>query len=134
AADLIPLIPAHSPADSGGHAMTRPPQPRRLELPASLRHKLLAFRRRVWAVKLAEAICGAAFGVLVAYLATFLLDRVWDTPAGVRLGIFAAAAVACALVPLARHRGVWRQRRPDQLARLRGRTHANFGDELLGVI
>src|SRR4051812_40454982 len=48
---------------------------RRLELPQSLRLKLLAFRRRAWAVKLAEAACGAAFGVLTTYLVTFALDR-----------------------------------------------------------
>ena len=86
---------------------------RRLELPDSLRTQLLTYRRRVWLVKLLEAGCGAAFGVLVAYLITYVLDRNYDTPAGVRLGIFAAAVAGCALVPFAFHRWVWRQRRPD---------------------
>src|SRR3954447_11116879 len=95
---------------------------------------MLAFRRRVWAVKLMEAGCGAAFGVLVAYLVTFLLDRVWDTPANVRLGIFMSALVSCALVPLALHRWIWRQRRLEQLARLLSRTHPSIGDQLLGII
>ena len=81
-------------------------QKRRLALPESLRAQMFAFRRRVWTVKLIEAGCGAAFGVLVAYLVTFLLDRVWETPADVRLGIFLAAMVGCALVPLALHRWV----------------------------
>ena len=58
---------------------------RRLELPESLREQMFAFRRRVWAIKLTEAACGAAFGVLVAYLVTFVLDRFWDTPADLRL-------------------------------------------------
>src|SRR5438045_849228 len=110
------------------------PHQRRLELPESLRNQLFAFRRRVWAIKLAEAGCGAAFGVLTAYLLTFLLDRVWDTPAGVRLGIFAAAVAACALVPLALHRWLWRRRRLEQLARLLSRTHPSIGDQLLGII
>src|SRR5919201_824474 len=66
-------------------------QQRRLELPESLRAQMFAFRRRVWTIKLIEAGCGAAFGVLVAYLVTFLLDRVWETPADVRVGIFLAA-------------------------------------------
>src|SRR5581483_9702474 len=96
--------------------------------------QLLAFRRRVWAVKLIEAACGAAFGVLNAYLVTFALDRFWDTPADVRLGIFAVAAVSCALVPLALHRWVWRRRRLEQLARLLSWTHPRIGDQLLGVI
>src|SRR4051794_8128306 len=109
-------------------------QQRRLELPASLQEQMCAFRRRVWVVKSIEAAAGAAFGVLVAYLATFLLDRFFDTLAGVRLGIFAAAALGCALVPLALHRWIWRQRRLEQLARLLSRTHPRIGDQLLGVI
>src|SRR5437868_6826883 len=107
---------------------------RRLELPDSLRLKMLAFRGRVWGIKLVEAACGAAFGVLAAYLVTFVLDRLWDTPAAVRFGIFAAAAAACALVPAALYRWLWRQRRPEQLARLLGRTYPSTGDQLLGII
>jgi hypothetical protein len=107
---------------------------RRLELPESLRTQMFAFRRRVWIVKLVEAGCGAAFGVLVAYLATFLLDRVWDTPADVRAGIFALALVSCTLIPLALHRWIWRQRQLEQLARLLSRTHPSIGDQLLGII
>ncbi len=106
----------------------------RLELPESLRAQLFEFRRRVWLIKLVEASCGAAFGVLAGFLATFALDRVWDTPAGVRIGIFVAALLGCALVPLALHRWVWRQRRLEQLARLLSRTHPSIGDQLLGII
>src|SRR5207247_10062269 len=105
-----------------------------LELPQSLREQMFAFRRRVWVIKLTEAACGAAFGVLLAYLATFLLDRFWDTPADVRFGVFALAVAVCALVPLALHRWVWRHRRLEQLARLLGRTHPSIGDQLLGII
>src|SRR2546421_11823505 len=107
---------------------------RRLALPESLRTQMFAFRRRVWAIKLMEAGCGAAFGVLAAYLVTFLLDRVWDTPADVRLGIFAVAMAGCALVPVALHRWIWRHRRLEQLARLLSRRHPSIGDQLLGII
>jgi hypothetical protein len=109
-------------------------QQRQLELPESLRAQMFEFRRRVWIVKLIEAGCGAAFGVLAAFLAIFVLDRMWDTPAGVRIGIFAAALLACAVVPLALHRWVWRQRRLEQLARLLTRKHPSIGDQLLGII
>jgi hypothetical protein len=95
---------------------------------------MFEFRRRVWAIKLIEAGCGAAFGVLVAYLVTFILDRVWDTPVGVRTGIFASALVGCAIVPVALHRWIWRQRRLEQLARLLSRTYPSIGDQLLGII
>jgi hypothetical protein len=111
-----------------------PPPARRLELPESLRAKMLAYRQRVWFVKLAEAGCGAAFGVLAAYLVTFTLDRLWDTPAGLRFVIFWVAVGACTLVPLALHKWIWRQRRLEQLARLLSRTYPSIGDQLLGII
>src|SRR5262245_25290733 len=107
---------------------------RRLELPQSLRTKMFAFRRRVCAIKLIEAACGAALGVLIAYLVTFILDRVWDTPPLVRLAIFGLALLACAIVPVALHRWIWRQRRLEQLARLLSRTYPSIGDQLLGII
>jgi hypothetical protein len=106
----------------------------RLELPTSLRDKLFAFRRRVWAIKLIEAAGCAIFGVLAAYLATFVLDRLWDTPSSVRYTVFFAALAACTIVPMVVYRWVWRQRRLDQLARLLSRTHASIGDQLLGII
>ena len=105
-----------------------------LELPESLQTQLHAFRTRVWKIKTIEALCGAAVGILVAFLATFVLDRLFDTPAGLRLGIFVAAMVGCAMVPLALHRWVWGHRRLEQLARLLSRKHPSVGDQLLGII
>lgn len=105
-----------------------------LELPQSLRTQMFEFRRRVWFIKLIEVCCGAALGVLLGFLATFLLDRIWDTPVSVRLSILAAAVVACAMIPLAIHRWVWRNRRLEQLARLLTKTHPSIGDQLLGII
>jgi len=109
-------------------------QHHRLELPESLRTQLFGFRRRVWLIKLAEVCCGALFGVLLGFLATFLLDRLFDTPAWIRLGILAGAMLACAMIPLALHHWVGSHRKLDQLARLLTRTHPGVGDQLLGVI
>ena len=50
--------------------------PDRLQLPDSLQAQLHEFRRRVWTIKTVEAVAAAAFGVLVAYLLLFCLDRV----------------------------------------------------------
>lgn len=105
-----------------------------LELPESLQTQLHAFRARVWKIKTIEAVCGAAFGIFLAFLATFALDRLLDTPAGLRLGIFVAAMVGCAMVPLSLHRWVWGHRRLEQLARLLSRKHPSVGDQLLGII
>lgn len=106
----------------------------RLQLPESLSVQLLDFRRRVWTIKLVEAVSAAFFGLLAALLAMFLVDRVWETPAWVRAFLFVVAWVGVALLPFSLHRWVWRNRRFDQLARLLSRRQPAVGDQLLGVI
>jgi hypothetical protein len=108
--------------------------PDRLQLPDTLQAQMHEFRRRVWMIKTVEAVAAAAFGVLVAYLVLFCLDRAWDTPGWLRLGLFVTAAAACANIPWALHRWVWRHRRLEQLARLLSRQHPRVGDQLLGII
>ena len=90
-----------------------------LALPEGLRRQLDAFRRTVWTIKAIEAFCGALFGVLVAWLVLFLLDRVSDTPAAVRWMLFAAAVASCAAIPVAFHRWIWSQRGHGSLAERR---------------
>jgi len=108
--------------------------PDRLRLPESLQAQMHEFRRRVWTIKMVEAVAAAGFGILVAYLLVFFLDRAIDTPGWLRFALFATAAVACANIPWALHRWVWRHRRLEQLARLLARRHPRVGDQLLGII
>ncbi len=105
-----------------------------LRLPDSLCAQLDGYRRRVWAIKTVEALCAAAFGLFVASLLMFALDRFWDTPASARTALFVAALAGCTYAVFALHRWVWQRRKPDQLARLLTRTHPRLGDQLLGVI
>jgi hypothetical protein len=105
-----------------------------LQLPDSLQSQLLGFRRRVWTIKAIEAVCGAIFGVTLAYLSLFLLDRLFDSPLWVRSTIFLVAVGSCALVPIYLHRWIWRHRRLEQLARLLSRRHPSIGDQMLGII
>jgi hypothetical protein len=105
-----------------------------LRLPDTLQAQLHGFRRRVWTIKMVEAACMAAFGIVAAFLLMFALDRVWDTPGWPRLALFAAAVLGLAAVPLALHRWVWKNRRLEQLARLLTRKHPHIGDQLLGII
>lgn len=105
-----------------------------LVLPETLQLQLHQFRQRVWMIKSIEAACGALFGVFVSYLAVFALDRVIDTPASVRIGIFLVAVAGCAFVPVYLHRWIWCHRRFEQLARLVSRKLPLVGDQLLGII
>src|SRR5436190_16865087 len=105
-----------------------------LQLPTSLEAQLLEFRRRVWIVKSIEAAGAAVFGVVLGYLAIYVLDRMVDTPAALRLAIFLLAMLGCAVLPLYFHRWIWRQRTLDQLARLISRRYPSIGDQMLGVI
>lgn len=105
-----------------------------LALPDELRRQLADFRRTVWVIKAIEAFCGALFGVLVAWLVLFLLDRFSDTPAAVRWTLFAAAVASCAAIPVAFHRWIWSHRGLDSLARLIARRFPSLGDQLLGIV
>jgi hypothetical protein len=100
-----------------------------------LEAKLRDFRRRVWAVKLAEGLLAAFFGIALSYLLVFALDRVWETPAWVRLAILIlGSATLCLGLPLQWHTWVWRQRRLEDAARLLRRTFPQLGDQLLGIV
>ena len=105
-----------------------------LRIPAPLTEQLGEFRRRVWTIKLAEAVAVAAASVLAAYLAVFALDRLFDTPRWLRAGVGIAALVGCLVVPWFVHRWVWSFRRLEQLARLLGRKMPGIGDQLLGIL
>ena len=106
----------------------------RLQIPESLRAQLGDFRRRVRAIKLAEAGATAAFVVALAFLALFAIDRALDTPAWGRAALFIAVSLGLAMVPLAAYRWVWGSRTPEQLTRILGRTQPRVGDHLLGVL
>lgn len=105
----------------------------RLQLPETLRGQLHDFRRHVWTIKLVEATAAALFALFVAFLCVFALDRLWDTPAPIRVAVLTLVLCGAALIPWCVHRWIWRQRKPDQLARLLGRKML-LGDHLLGII
>ncbi|MGA3170414.1 MAG: hypothetical protein ABSE62_05320 [Chthoniobacteraceae bacterium] len=97
--------------------------------------RLADFRRRVWAVKLAEGLFAAIFGLAISYLLVFALDRVWETPGWLRLMILlAGAGTLFAGLPMKWHTWVWRQRRLEDAARLLRRTFPQLGDQLLGIV
>lgn len=107
----------------------------RLELPARLRGKLLAFQRRLWAVKLAEGALAGLLGLLVSYLLVFSLDRLFDASSWLRMAVLAGGLAALVLyLPWMVRRWVWTSRRLRDVARMLSATQRHVGDNLLGII
>ncbi|QDV75416.1 hypothetical protein [Botrimarina mediterranea] len=106
----------------------------KLHVPESLRVQLRGYRRRVWAIKVTEAVAICLFSIGIAYATVFVLDRLFDTPRPVRTLALVAAMLGCAVFPWFLHRWVWRRRTPSQLARLVAQRMPRLGDQLLGVI
>ena len=112
-----------------------PHHPHQAPIPESLRKQLDAYRRTLWRIKVTEAILAGLFGLLVSYLVVFGLDRLWTSPAMVRLAILlGGAAMFAVFAPYWLHRWVFGHRREDQLARLIARRFPGLGDRLLGVV
>ncbi len=110
-------------------------QEERAPLPESLKKQLGSFRAHLWRVKVAEALLAGLFGLLFSYLVVFGLDRVWNTPAPVRLSILLGGTSLFVLfAPYWIHRWVFGHRREAQLARLIARKFPRLGDRLLGVV
>lgn len=111
------------------------PPATKVVIPEALRVQLDDFRRHLWRVKILEAIAAGFIGLLVSFLLVYGLDRVWQTPGWVRLGILlGGVSLFGVFAPYWLHRWVWRQRREEQLARLIARRYPGLGDRLLGVI
>lgn len=104
-------------------------------IPEALQLQLDSFRRHLWRVKIMEAVAAGFIGLLVSFLLVYVLDRFWQTPGWVRLGILiAGVSLFAVFVPYWLHRWVWKQRREVQLARLISKRYPGLGDRLLGVI
>jgi hypothetical protein len=104
-------------------------------IPESLRVQLAEFRRHLWRIKVMEAVIAGVIGLVFSFLLVYGLDRIWQTPGLVRLGILiGGTSLFAVFAPLWIHRWVWRHRRENQLAHLIARRFPGLGDRLLGVI
>jgi len=129
----IPQVQKHPAHPSAAMPSAHPPET--VRLPASLRIQLAAFRAHLWRIKVIEAVAAGFIGLLVSFLLVYGLDRIWPTPAWLRLLLLLSGVAAFAgFAPYWLHKWVWRQRREAQLARLIARKFPGLGDRLLGVI
>ena len=107
----------------------------RAPIPDGLQRQLQAFRRRLWQIKITEAILAGCCGLIISFLLVFLLDRFFETPATLRLVILLAGTSLFAIfAPYWIHRWVYRHRREHQLARLISLRFPKLGDRLLGAV
>jgi hypothetical protein len=107
----------------------------RVPIPDSLKAQLATFRRRLWRLKLMEAMAAGVVGLLFSFLLVLGLDRIWATPGWLRLLILGGGVSLFAIfAPYCLRHWVWGQRRDSQLARLIAKKYPGLGDRLLGVI
>ena len=105
-----------------------------IRLTGALQSQLLDYRKRVWITKIAEAVAVALCCLLIAWIAVFAFDRLFDTPSWMRGGTLALVIAGLALIPAGLYRWVYRRRTLPQVARLICRKLPGVGDRLLGVI
>ena len=104
-------------------------------IPENLRRQLDDFKKRLWQIKIAEAVLAGFFGLLFSFLLVFGLDRFVETPTSVRLLILLGGVSLFAIfAPYWIHRWVYGHRRENQLARLIARRFPKLGDRLLGAV
>ncbi|MEJ6780730.1 MAG: hypothetical protein QNK86_14780 [Akkermansiaceae bacterium] len=109
--------------------------PHQAPIPEGLRNQLEQFKKRLWQVKIAEAVLAGFFGLLFSFLLVFGLDRFMETPNTVRLVILlVGVSLFVVFAPYWIHRWVYGHRRENQLARLISRRLPKLGDRLLGAV
>ena len=117
-----------------GPSTTRGAVGRDLVIPPSLQQQLIAFRNRVWTIKMVEAIAIVMIVFGLAFLAVYAVDRLGGMNASGRAVALGVAVLTTAIVPWVLYRWVWRHRGLEPTAQLLGKRLPAVGDQLLGVI
>ena len=107
----------------------------KIKIPPRMKAALEQYQKRVWAIKLAEGVLAALFGILISYIIVFCLDRVFDTPTLLRVLILVIGMVGMVfLLPMKYYNWVWRHRQLEGVARLLQQKFPRFGDHVLGIV
>lgn len=106
-----------------------------LSLPPALRSQLRGLRRKLWRTRFFQWACLTLAGVLFAFVAVWLSDRFWETPAPARFGLILIVS-AVALANLCWLAGQWgcRFRNWHALGRLVRAWNRRTGDRLLAAL
>ncbi len=121
--------------------MRRPTEKRTFEkrtfesLPQGLQRQFRSLRQRLWQVESVMAVSAALTGLLLSYWLVFLLDRLMDTPAWLRVGLLGfGGVVVLGGVLFWLMRWLVRPWRLTQLARQVQNRFRRLGDRLLSIV
>lgn len=104
-------------------------------IPEELQKQLAEFQKRLWRVKVTEAVLAGIFGLIISFLVVFLLERIFPIPPLARFSILiAGTSLSAVFAPLMVRRWVFGHRREDQLAKLISKKFPKLGDRLLGIV
>src|SRR5271154_7196466 len=104
-------------------------------LPEALRQQFAQVEHRLWRVESTVTICCVVGGLMASLLGLFVSDRLWDTPAWLRLTLLLCGLATAALAALVwARRWVWQRRDLKSLANLVQKKYRRLGDRLLGIV
>lgn len=106
-----------------------------VKLPDDLRRQFAAVERRLWRTESTVALGLGTGGLMVSFLALFVLDRLGETPGWARWALL-AAGLLCASTAAAfwARRWMWQRRDIKALANLVQKKYRRLGDRLLGIV
>jgi hypothetical protein len=106
-----------------------------LALPKALSEQFVLLKKRLFALETIIACSAAVSAFLLAFIALFVSDRLWETPAALRWTLsLSAAAFVFLLASWWAKKWLLQPRSIKSLARIVQRRHRNLGDRLLGIV
>jgi len=111
------------------------PVNRKSELPEDLRVQIDLFKRKLWQIKVTEAVFAGFFGLIASFLIILIVERFIEIPTPIRiLNLVIGFSLFAVFVPIWINRWVFKHRREKQLARLISDKFPRLGDRILGVL
>jgi hypothetical protein len=106
-----------------------------VKLPDALRQQFADVESRLRRVETTAAVCAAAGGLMLSFLAMFVSDRFWESPKWLRLTLLLCGLAVAALAGLEwARRWLWQRRDLRALANLVQNKYRRLGDRLLGIV
>ncbi len=104
-------------------------------LPEGLRKQIEEFKKKLWKIKVTEAILAGLFGLIFSFLIILGIERLFEMPMWLRIAnLFLGVSIFTVFAPLWINKWVFKHRKEQQIARLISTKFPHLGDRILGVI